>query len=208
MRVRCGPGFLLLLALLALMDGGEAVLPWAALAAAVHELGHYAAVRLQGGAVKELRLSLSGGALVLDRRRPLSYAGELAAILSGPGASLLLAQAAARLGDGGEGSSLLAGLSVPGLVQSPPRVAPGRWQSAAADPIGISSPRPGGGMGVPLFPGSGRRPAGRWGKPPLERGRSDAPAHGRMAPAVPKRWQETGKLGLLFLRFRGIIFWL
>ena len=75
MRVRCGPGFLLLLALLALMDGGEAVLPWAALAAAVHELGHYAAVRLQGGAVKELHLSLSGGALVLDRRRPLSYAG-------------------------------------------------------------------------------------------------------------------------------------
>ena len=112
MRVRCGPGFLLLLALLALMDGGEAVLPWAALAAAVHELGHYAAVRLQGGAVKELRLSLSGGALVLDRRWPLSYAGELAAILSGPGASLLLAQAAARLGDGGEGSSLLAGLSL------------------------------------------------------------------------------------------------
>ena len=87
MRVRCGPGFLLLLALLALMDGGEAVLPWAALAAAVHELGHYAAVRLQGGAVKDLCLSLSGGALVL-------------------------APAASLLGDGGEGSSLLAGLSL------------------------------------------------------------------------------------------------
>ena len=159
---------------------------------------------------KELRLSLSGGALVLDRRRPLSYGRGAAAVHFDPGPAPACSWPGRRPAGGRRRGKQSAGGAepVPGLVQSPPRVAPGRWQSAAADPIGISSPRPGGGMGVPLFPGSGRRPAGRWGKPPLERGRSDAPAHGRMAPAVPKRWQETGKLGLLFLRFRGIIFWL
>ena len=106
--VTCTPGFLLLGAALALLDG-EGVLPWALLAAAVHELGHYTAVRLQGGAVKGLRLTISGGEMTLNRRRPLTYAGELAAILAGPGASLALAWAALRLGEGGW---LLAGLSL------------------------------------------------------------------------------------------------
>ena len=106
--VTCTPGFLLLGAALVLLDG-EGVLPWALMAAAVHELGHYAAVQLQGGAVKELRLTISGGEMTLDRRRPLTYAGELAAILAGPGVSLVLAWAALRLGEEGW---LLAGLSL------------------------------------------------------------------------------------------------
>lgn len=106
--VTCTPGFLLLGAALALLDG-EGVLLWALLAAAVHELGHYAAVRLQGGAVKELRLTISGGEMTLDRRCPLTYAGELAAVLAGPGASLALAWAALRMGEHGW---LLAGLSL------------------------------------------------------------------------------------------------
>ena len=106
--VTCTPGFLLLGAALALLDG-EGVLPWALLAAAVHELGHYTAVRLQGGAVKGLHLTISGGEMTLDRRRPLTYAGELAAILAGPGVSLVLAWAALRLGEEGW---LLAGLSL------------------------------------------------------------------------------------------------
>lgn len=110
-RVRLSPGFLLLAAVLAVLDG-EGVLLWAALAAAVHELGHYAAVRLQGGAVKELRLTVSGGEMALDRRYPLTYAGELLAILAGPGASLLLAMGALRLGNGREEGWLLAGLSL------------------------------------------------------------------------------------------------
>lgn len=106
--VECSPGFLLLVGLLALLDEGG-VLPWAAAAAGVHELGHYIAVRIQGGRVARLRLTLSGGALELDGRRPLTYAGELAAILAGPGASLLLAWWAAGLG---EKRWVLAGLSL------------------------------------------------------------------------------------------------
>ena len=106
--VTCTPGFLLLGAALVLLDG-EGVLPWAILAAAGHELGHYTAIRLQGGAVRELRLTVSGGEMVLGQRRPLTYAGELAAILAGPGASLALAWAALRLGEDGW---LLAGLSL------------------------------------------------------------------------------------------------
>ena len=66
-HVRLCPGFLLLAAALVFLDG-ESVLPWAALAAAVHELGHYTAVHLQGGAVKELRLTISGGEMDLGRR--------------------------------------------------------------------------------------------------------------------------------------------
>lgn len=109
--VKLSPGFLLLAAVLALLDG-EGMLIWAALAAAVHELGHYAAVRLQGGSVKALHLTISGGEMMLDRRYPLTYAGELLSILAGPGASLLLALAALRLGNGREESWLLAGLSL------------------------------------------------------------------------------------------------
>ena len=109
--VKLSPGFLLLAAVLALLDG-EGMLIWAALAAAVHELGHYAAVRFQGGSVKALHLTISGGEMMLDRRYPLTYAGELLSILAGPGASLLLALAALRLGNGREESWLLAGLSL------------------------------------------------------------------------------------------------
>ncbi len=109
--VKLSPGFLLLAAVLALLDG-EGMLIWAVLAAAVHELGHYAAVRLQGGSVKALHLTISGGEMMLDRRYPLTYAGELLSILAGPGASLLLALAALRLGNGREESWLLAGLSL------------------------------------------------------------------------------------------------
>ena len=107
----CSPGFLLLTATLALLDG-EGVLPWAALAAAVHELGHYVAVRLQGGQVQGLHLTISGGNMVLDGRYPLTYAGELAAILAGPCANLLLALVVIRLGTGREAGWLLAGLSL------------------------------------------------------------------------------------------------
>lgn len=109
--VTCAPSFLLLAAVLVLIDG-EGILPWAALAAIVHELGHYIAVRLQGGAVKSLRLTISGGEMTLDRRYPLTYAGELLSILAGPGASLLLSLAALQLGCGREAGWLLAGLSL------------------------------------------------------------------------------------------------
>ena len=110
-RVECSSGFLLLAAGLFYLDGAG-VVPWAALAALLHELGHYAAVRLQGGRLRRLRLTAVGAEMILDRRRDLTYAGELGAVLAGPAMNLLLAPAAARLGERWEGLYLLAGLSL------------------------------------------------------------------------------------------------
>ena len=110
-RVECSGGFLLLAAGIFYLGGGGLLL-WTALAAVVHELGHAAAVRLLGGRIRRLRLTAAGAEMALDRRRALTYAGELAAILAGPAASLLLAPAAARLGRWWEGCYLLAGLSL------------------------------------------------------------------------------------------------
>jgi len=55
-------------------------------AAALHELGHLAAVRLLGGRTAGFTLSPFGGEL---RAAGLSYPGELAAVLAGPGTNLL-----------------------------------------------------------------------------------------------------------------------
>lgn len=110
-RVSCSGGFLLLAAGLFYLDEAG-VLPWAALAAALHELGHYAAVRLQDGRLRRLRLTVTGAEMTLDRRRDLTYAGELGAILAGPAVNLLLALAAARLGERWEPLYLLSGLSL------------------------------------------------------------------------------------------------
>jgi len=55
-------------------------------AAALHELGHLLAVRLLGGWTAGFTLSPFGGEL---RAAGLSYPGELAAVLAGPGTNLL-----------------------------------------------------------------------------------------------------------------------
>lgn len=109
--VECSGGFLLAAALLFYLDG-ENLLPWAVLAAGLHELGHYAAVRALGGRVLLLRLTASGGNMELDRRRPLTYGGELCSILAGPAVNLVLALAAAQVGRQWETMYLLAGLSL------------------------------------------------------------------------------------------------
>lgn len=109
--VECSGGFLLVAALLFYLDG-ENLLPWAVLAAGLHELGHYAAVRALGGRVLLLRLTASGGNMELDRRRPLTYGGELCSILAGPAVNLALALAAAQIGRQWETMYLLAGLSL------------------------------------------------------------------------------------------------
>ena len=66
-------------------------------AAAVHELGHWLALRGLGAAVTGFRLNVLGAVLETDGGR-LSYAGELAAVLAGPGANLLAALALAAWG--------------------------------------------------------------------------------------------------------------
>lgn len=90
-------GFLLAAALLFYLDT-EYLLLWAFLAGSLHELAHYTAVRLSGGRLLRLRVSLTGGTMELDQRYPLTYGGELAAILAGPAANLALALICARLG--------------------------------------------------------------------------------------------------------------
>lgn len=88
-RISVSPGFCLLAAWFAL-DNGWGLL-WTVLgAAALHELGHCLALTLLGAPISGLRIGLFGAELTAQRRE-LSYPGELAAVLAGPGANLLCA---------------------------------------------------------------------------------------------------------------------
>lgn len=102
-RLRVTPGFLLVAAAVWLAEP-ELLLP-TALAAAVHELGHVAALTAVGGRVKALTLAATGAQLHLAGE--LSYAAELPVALAGPLSSLALALWAGR-----QGQFLLAGISL------------------------------------------------------------------------------------------------
>ena len=88
-RLQVSGGFLLLAAWFVLANGWEPLLTVLG-AAAVHELGHWAVLRLLGAEVTCVRLSALGAVLETDSTR-LSYGGELAAVLAGPAANLLAA---------------------------------------------------------------------------------------------------------------------
>lgn len=112
-RVEISGGFLLAAAALFWLDG--ALFLWAALACALHEAGHIAAIRLMGGKIRALRLSVVGAELVFSQRgRGLSYGQEIFAAVSGPSVNIALALLSARLipGIGGEGLSLFSGLNL------------------------------------------------------------------------------------------------
>ncbi len=72
------------------------LLPIALCAAAAHELGHLAAIRVVGGRISAFRLSAAGAELRLEGT--LSYGRELLCALAGPMVNLALAFAASRLG--------------------------------------------------------------------------------------------------------------
>lgn len=108
--VEVSAGFLLTAAVLFYFDT-DGFLLWVTLACGLHELGHCAATFLLGGRILRFRLTAVGGELVLDRSNPLSYGGELCAVLAGPAVNLTLAFLAARLGRG-EGTWLFAGLNL------------------------------------------------------------------------------------------------
>ncbi|MEG1746910.1 MAG: site-2 protease family protein [Oscillospiraceae bacterium] len=104
-RFEVSPGFLLTAALLFYLDG--TVVFWAFGAAALHELGHFLAIKLLGGRVMSLRLTMVGAAMELDRGRQLSYPREFLAALCGPAVSFLTAWGGAKVG-----LFLFAGLSL------------------------------------------------------------------------------------------------
>ena len=66
-------------------------------AAAVHELGHCLVLWLLSAPINGLKIGIFGAELAADRRG-LSYPGELAAVLAGPGANLLCAALLTLLG--------------------------------------------------------------------------------------------------------------
>ena len=110
-KLECSGPFLLVCAALFYLDQ-ENVLLWVALAAILHESGHYAAAVLAGGRVRRVRAALTGCCMELDPRQPLSYGGEMAVILSGPAVDLILAGAAAQLGAWWEPLYLFAGINL------------------------------------------------------------------------------------------------
>ena len=89
------PAFALASALIYLLDG-QGIFALAVISAAVHELGHYAALCTFGTKPYLLRLELTGAAMYFDESG-LSYGRELAAALAGPAAGLILALAAAMI---------------------------------------------------------------------------------------------------------------
>ena len=98
-RVEVTAGALLLWAILYYLDNGFTV-PLVMAACALHELGHYAAIRLLGGEVSLLRLSCVGAELRLSARCPLGPLKELAAALAGPAVNLGMALLCAGRGEG------------------------------------------------------------------------------------------------------------
>lgn len=104
-RVEVSGGFLLLLAWLNYTDE-QGLIPLAVASCALHELGHWLAIRALGGQVERVRVTIVGAEMVLSR--PLSYAGEALCALAGPGVSLALAW----LGHCLPGGALLAGVNL------------------------------------------------------------------------------------------------
>ena len=99
-RVEATAGFFLLVAWMNYWDS-QCLVPAALLACALHELGHYTAIRLAGGRVTCLRLSALGAEMRLSARRTMGHGAECLAALAGPGVNLLLAFAAAGMGERG-----------------------------------------------------------------------------------------------------------
>lgn len=99
-KIQVSAGFCLLAGWFAAVNGWR-LLAVVLGATVTHELGHWLALRLLGAEVLEMRVGVLGAVLRTDGGR-LSYGGELAAVLAGPGANLLGALALTALGPGWE----------------------------------------------------------------------------------------------------------
>lgn len=85
---RFSGGFFLLAAWMNYLDS-QGVVPMAFLACALHEAGHYLAVRRLGGSVRYIQFTAAGAEMRLEGE--LSYQREWICALAGPAANLLLA---------------------------------------------------------------------------------------------------------------------
>jgi stage IV sporulation protein FB len=87
-KTKIHAGFVLLICALVYLDQGG-LLVMAAIAAALHELGHYIPLRLMGGRVA--LLEFHGGGIDMSSVQPMGYTRELLTVLGGPFASLAFA---------------------------------------------------------------------------------------------------------------------
>lgn len=94
-KVKIEPSVLLLLAGFVLLSS-PVLLAALLLAALCHELGHYTVLRLLGGTVKELNITVFGAEMQVVGRT--GYGGEFLATLAGPGVNLLIAVGFSLLG--------------------------------------------------------------------------------------------------------------
>ena len=94
-RVEATSGFFFVWALLNYLDR-QGIVPLVMAACALHEVGHYGAIRCLGGDIRSVRLTAIGAEMVLAR--PLGYWQEGIAALAGPGINLLLAALCGQMG--------------------------------------------------------------------------------------------------------------
>ncbi len=87
-RVEVTGGFFLLVAWLNYLDH-QLIIPMALAACALHELGHYLAIRTLGGDIQLIRLTAVGAEMVV--KCTLGYWQEGLSALAGPGVNLILA---------------------------------------------------------------------------------------------------------------------
>ena len=108
-RLELSGGALVTLALFFYLDD-QGLFPLSLTACAVHEGGHLLALKLLGGAVDRVRVTLTGAEIRLRGMCRLSYPREAMSVLAGPGANLLLAAACAGPMPALAGGSLILGL--------------------------------------------------------------------------------------------------
>lgn len=96
-KVRISSGFLMLLAFLFWLDEGADILLPAIAAAALHELGHIAAIYLVGDTVKQINITAIGAEIKQVGRICLSYQKEALVALAGPLTGFLVAWVAVGL---------------------------------------------------------------------------------------------------------------
>lgn len=95
-KIRLSFSFIILLCVLYYLDTTN-LLILLIISAAVHEAGHYAAIKLCGGSMGTLNLSVAGAVMVIQDGKSMSYGKELICAAAGPLASLMLGLISALL---------------------------------------------------------------------------------------------------------------